>query len=162
MAFGPGLFAATPESQRTHGQRRKGLENNESRVILCRVFHSRLLSSGQGIGSTDGLHDRHGGTALSIPSMARRLNNLNILNFLTYGGAIRRGGPKPTVVHDHPERIAITLLAAWAAAGPRAETAYTAPPFFRPPQRRAAAFFYARKKKADTNCVANPDKEDGV
>ncbi len=77
-----------------------------------------------------------------------------ILNILTYGGAIRRGGPKPTVVHDCLERIAIMLPPAWPAAEPRAETAYTAPPFFRPPQRQAAAFFYARKKKADTNRVA--------
>ena len=77
-----------------------------------------------------------------------------ILNFLTYGGAIRRGGPKPTIVHDCPKRIAITLSAAWPTAGPRAETAYTAPPFFRPPFRRAAAIPHARKKKADTNRVA--------
>ena len=77
-----------------------------------------------------------------------------ILNFLTYGGAIRRGGPKPPAVHDRPERIAITLPAAWPAAGPRAETAYTAPPSFRPPFRRAATPPHARKKKADTNRVA--------
>ena len=77
-----------------------------------------------------------------------------ILNFLTYGGAIRRGGPKLAVVHDSPERITITLPAAWPAARPRAETAYTAPPVFSPPQRRVAAFLYVRKKKADTNRVA--------
>ena len=77
-----------------------------------------------------------------------------ILNFLTYGVAIRRGGPKPPAVHDRPERIAIPLPAAWPAAGPRAETAYTAPPFFSPPQRRAATILYVRKKKADTNRVA--------
>ncbi len=85
-----------------------------------------------------------------------------ISNFPAYGGAIRRGGLKPAVVHDCPKRIAITLLAAWPAAGPQAETAYTAQPFFRPPLRRAATFFYAQKKKRTQTVSQNPDKEDGV
>lgn len=75
-----------------------------------------------------------------------------ILNFLTYGGAIRCGGPKPTVVHDCPKRIAITLSPAWSTAGPRAETAYTASPFFRPPQLRAAALPHARNKCGHQPC----------
>lgn len=56
-----------------------------------------------------------------------------ILNFPAYGGAILRGAPKPSIVHDRPERTAITLPASCPTAGPWAETAYTAPSFFRPP-----------------------------
>ena len=155
----PSIWSCSQQRQRVNGHIGKGAKN--WKTMNHSLFYATsslpiLCHRGQSLPPTTacmaGMEPVHG----------KEVEQPHILNFLTYGGAIRREGPKPAVVHDRLERIAITLPATWPAAGPRAETAYTARPFSDLRNGgRPRSFMRGRQKRTQT-ASRNLDKENGV